>query len=234
MIGYLIEQELGNLLPAEVPFATILTMIEVDAERPGVRRSDEVRRARSTTMTRPNRLAAEKGWVFKRDGDHLRRVVALAASRSGSSRSDRSGGCSSTACVVICAGGGGIPTDLGAGRGAHARRRRGRHRQGPRQRAAGPRDRRRPVRHGHRRRRRVRGLGHAGAAPARPGHARGAARRGLRRRVDGPEGRRRGAVRRGDRASGPPSARSPTSSRSSTGTAGTNVVAADDARRRRR
>src|SRR5215212_9134335 len=31
MIGYLIEQELGNLLPAEVPFATILTMVEVDA-----------------------------------------------------------------------------------------------------------------------------------------------------------------------------------------------------------
>ena len=34
MIGYLIEQELGNLLPAEVPFATILTMIEVDGDDP--------------------------------------------------------------------------------------------------------------------------------------------------------------------------------------------------------
>ena len=30
MIGYMIEQELGNLLPFEVPFATILTMVEVD------------------------------------------------------------------------------------------------------------------------------------------------------------------------------------------------------------
>src|SRR4029450_6449708 len=30
MIGYLIEQELGNLLPPDVPFATLLTMIEVD------------------------------------------------------------------------------------------------------------------------------------------------------------------------------------------------------------
>jgi carbamate kinase len=29
MIGYMIEQELGNLLPFEVPFATILTMVEV-------------------------------------------------------------------------------------------------------------------------------------------------------------------------------------------------------------
>src|SRR5262245_43836303 len=34
MIGYLIEQELGNLLPAEVPLATLLTMVEVDAADP--------------------------------------------------------------------------------------------------------------------------------------------------------------------------------------------------------
>src|SRR5829696_3265809 len=34
MIGYLIEQELGNLLPAEVPFATLLTMVEVDPNDP--------------------------------------------------------------------------------------------------------------------------------------------------------------------------------------------------------
>jgi carbamate kinase len=34
MIGYAIEQELGNLLPADVPLATILTMVEVDGEDP--------------------------------------------------------------------------------------------------------------------------------------------------------------------------------------------------------
>src|SRR3954452_17973867 len=34
MIGYMIEQELGNLLPPEVPFATILTMVEVDGDDP--------------------------------------------------------------------------------------------------------------------------------------------------------------------------------------------------------
>ena len=32
MIGYMIEQELGNLLPVDVPFASILTMIHLDAE----------------------------------------------------------------------------------------------------------------------------------------------------------------------------------------------------------
>ena len=34
MIGYMIEQELGNLMPFERPFATLLTMIEVDAKDP--------------------------------------------------------------------------------------------------------------------------------------------------------------------------------------------------------
>ena len=34
MIGYMIEQELGNLLPFEVPFATLLTQVEVDAKDP--------------------------------------------------------------------------------------------------------------------------------------------------------------------------------------------------------
>lgn len=35
MIGYMIEQELGNLLSFEVRFATILTMVEVDRDDPG-------------------------------------------------------------------------------------------------------------------------------------------------------------------------------------------------------
>ncbi len=34
MIGYMIEQEMGNLLPFEVPFATILTQVEVDGKDP--------------------------------------------------------------------------------------------------------------------------------------------------------------------------------------------------------
>ena len=37
MIGYMIEQELGNLLPFEAPFATILTMVEVDPSDPAFR-----------------------------------------------------------------------------------------------------------------------------------------------------------------------------------------------------
>src|ERR1700736_634983 len=35
MIGYMIEQELGNLLSFEVPFPSILTMVEFDRDDPG-------------------------------------------------------------------------------------------------------------------------------------------------------------------------------------------------------
>src|SRR3974377_1462096 len=74
MIGYLIMQELGNLLPFEKPLVTLLTMIEVDPSDPRFR-----------TPTKPTgpiystedaaRIGAEKGWVFKPDGDSMRRVV---------------------------------------------------------------------------------------------------------------------------------------------------------------
>lgn len=34
MIGYMIQQELGNLVPFEVPFATLLSQVEVDINDP--------------------------------------------------------------------------------------------------------------------------------------------------------------------------------------------------------
>ena len=37
MIGYLVEQEVGNLLPMERPLATLLTMVEVDPDDPAFR-----------------------------------------------------------------------------------------------------------------------------------------------------------------------------------------------------
>src|SRR3954470_965213 len=41
MIGYLIEQELGNLLPFEQPFASVLTMVEVDPADPAFGKPDK-------------------------------------------------------------------------------------------------------------------------------------------------------------------------------------------------
>jgi carbamate kinase len=114
MIGYLIEQELGNALPAEVPLATLLTMIEVDADDPAF---DD-----PTKFVGPvyddaaaEALAAQKGWVFKRDGDKLRRVVpSPAPKRIFEIRPIR--WLLDHGVVVICAGGGGIPTTWTPGR----------------------------------------------------------------------------------------------------------------------
>jgi carbamate kinase len=108
MIGYLIMQELGNLLPPERPVVTLLTMVEVDARDPAFDNPTKpigpVYRAEEAT-----RLAAERGWTFRPDGDALRRVVpsplptgivGLAPVRWLLERH----------AVVVCAGGGGIPT----------------------------------------------------------------------------------------------------------------------------
>ena len=135
MIGYLIEQELGNLLPFEKPLATLLTMVEVDPERPGVRRPDQVRRPGVREAGR-RRAAAAKGWQFKLDGEVWRRVVPLAAADADLR--------AASGALAARAGGRGHcgrwrrhPDDVPA-RHAHAGRRRGGRRQRPGQCAAWP------------------------------------------------------------------------------------------------
>ncbi len=74
MIGYMIEQELGNLLPIEYPFATILTMVEVDPEDPAF---DEPTKPIGPVYSEADakRLEEEKGWSMRPDGEQWRRVV---------------------------------------------------------------------------------------------------------------------------------------------------------------
>jgi carbamate kinase len=108
MIGYMIEQELGNLLPYEVPFATLLTMIEVDENDPAFQNP--------TKFVGPvyekeeaDKLKGEKGWVFKQDGAKWRRVVASPLpKRIFEIRPIK--WLLEQNTIVICAGGGGIPT----------------------------------------------------------------------------------------------------------------------------
>jgi carbamate kinase len=108
MIGYIIEQELGNLLPQDRPLATLLTMVEVDGDDPAF--------ADPTKPVGPvygkedaDRIAAEKGWTFKPDGESFRRVVpSPRPKRIFELRPIR--GLLEAGAVVICAGGGGIPT----------------------------------------------------------------------------------------------------------------------------
>ncbi len=116
MIGYVLEQELGNVLPFEVPLATLLTMIEVDPADPAFANPTKFV-GPIYDKTRADSLAAEKGWVFKADGDHWRRVVpSPQPKRIFEIRPIR--WLLERQTVVICAGGGGVPTmyDHGAGR----------------------------------------------------------------------------------------------------------------------
>jgi carbamate kinase len=108
MIGYMIEQELGNLLPFEVPFATLLTMVEVDGDDPAFQNPTKFV---GPVYDKPDadRVAAEKGWVFKQDGSKWRRVVpSPMPQRMFEIRPVK--WLLDHGTIVICAGGGGIPT----------------------------------------------------------------------------------------------------------------------------
>ena len=108
MIGYMIEQELGNLLPFEQPLASVLTMVEVDPQDPAF---DDPTKFIGPVYSREDaeRLAADKGWAIKPDGDKWRRVVASPRPRNiFEIRPIR--WLLERGCVVVCTGGGGIPT----------------------------------------------------------------------------------------------------------------------------
>lgn len=111
MIGYIIEQELGNLLDFEVPFATLLTQVEVDANDPAFKNPTKPI-GPVYSKAEAEKLAAEKGWAIAPDGDKYRRVVAsprpkrIFEIRPIKWLLEKSS-------IVICAGGGGIPTLYG-------------------------------------------------------------------------------------------------------------------------
>ena len=106
-IGYMIEQELGNLLPFEVPFATILTMVEVDPDDPAFENPTKFV-GPVYEKAQAEALAADKGWAIKQDGDMWRRVVpSPLPKRVFELRPIK--WLLEKNTIVICAGGGGIP-----------------------------------------------------------------------------------------------------------------------------
>ncbi len=108
MIGYMIEQELGNVLPFEQPFATILTMVEVDAADPAF---DKPSKPIGPLYDRAEaeRHAAAHEWSIAPDGEGWRRVVpSPLPQRVFEIRPIR--WLLEKGAVVICTGGGGIPT----------------------------------------------------------------------------------------------------------------------------
>ncbi|HEX6653144.1 MAG TPA: carbamate kinase [Thermoleophilaceae bacterium] len=114
MVGYLLEQALRNELP-DRQVAALLTQVLVDPHDPAF--------AAPTKPIGPvydeataHRLAADRGWTVRPDGDHWRRVVASPEPREVLELETIRTLVALNA-VVICAGGGGIPVVRnGAGR----------------------------------------------------------------------------------------------------------------------
>lgn len=107
MIGYMVEQELRNVLPSGRHVSTLLTMIDVDPEDPAF--ADPTKFVGPTYQkAEAERRMAESRWAMKQDGEYWRRVVPSPRPRQVLEIEaitwllDRE-------AVVICAGGGGIP-----------------------------------------------------------------------------------------------------------------------------
>ena len=107
LLGYLLEQELANLLPASRSVTTLLTRVEVDAQDPAFTRPTKFI-GPVYTEQEAQRAAAAGHWQVARDGSGLRRVVA-------SPQPLRVVGLDpirwllAHGALVIAAGGGGIP-----------------------------------------------------------------------------------------------------------------------------
>jgi carbamate kinase len=108
MIGYMIEQELGNIIPEEDHIVTVLTQVVVDPADPAF--------GKPTKPVGPiydrreaERLQREKGWSVAPDGPYFRRVVpSPEPQRIIEIEAIRL--LVDEGIVTICAGGGGIPT----------------------------------------------------------------------------------------------------------------------------
>jgi carbamate kinase len=108
MIGYVLEQELGNVMPPDAPLATILTMVQVDPEDPAFENPTKFV-GPIYTRDQADALIADKGWVFRPDGTSWRRVVPSPEPKHiFEIRPIR--WLLDHGVLLICAGGGGVPT----------------------------------------------------------------------------------------------------------------------------
>ncbi|KEA50842.1 MULTISPECIES: carbamate kinase [Mangrovibacter] len=106
MIGYMLQQTLKNALPDQ-EISVLLTQVEVSASDPAFSNPTKYigpvyDRAQAET------LAAEKGWVFRQDGEWTRRVVPSPQPKR-ILESDAISALIQRGHLVICNGGGGVP-----------------------------------------------------------------------------------------------------------------------------
>lgn len=110
MIGYMIEQELINLLPVDRSCATLLTQIEVDPEDQAFRHPSKPIGPVYSKME-ANCLAKQRAWHIAQDGEKFRRVVASPLPKR-IFEMDVIRMLVEQGVLVICAEGGGIPVIL--------------------------------------------------------------------------------------------------------------------------
>ena len=106
MVGYLLEQALRNELP-ERQVAALLTQVLVDPDDPAFKAPSKPIGPIYDEAT-GRRLARERGWTVRRDGDHWRRVVPSPQPQA-IVEIDTLRTLVELDVIVICAGGGGIP-----------------------------------------------------------------------------------------------------------------------------
>ena len=108
MIGYLLEQELSNVLPSAQQVAVLLTQTEVDSDDSAFQRPSKPI-GPVYTREEAEHMVKERGWVITPDNDAFRRVVPSPMPK----RIFEIGVIKllvQQKVIVICAGGGGIPT----------------------------------------------------------------------------------------------------------------------------
>ena len=118
MIGYLLEQELANLLPASRTITTLMTRVEVNANDPAFKHPSKPI-GPVYTQEVADHISATKHWAIAPDGKGFRRVVAspLPVRVFGL---DPIRWLLERGALVIAAGGGGIPVARSAdGRTLH-------------------------------------------------------------------------------------------------------------------
>lgn len=105
LIGYWLQQALGRVVPS--PVVTLVSQTVVDVDDPAF--ATPTKFVGSVyTEEESQRLGAEHGWTFARDGDRWRRVVASPLPRRVV-ESQTAGLLLRHGVTVIVAGGGGIP-----------------------------------------------------------------------------------------------------------------------------
>lgn len=108
MIGYLVEQELANALPADAKLATLLTQIEVDRNDPAFARPEKPI-GPVYTQGEADLARSAHGWPMVEEGRGKWRRVVPSPLPKRITQIEVIRLLVSFGAVVICAGGGGIP-----------------------------------------------------------------------------------------------------------------------------